>query len=41
MLGRISLIGIATATMASRILQGLASEDTPPQAATAAEIDSL
>jgi voltage-gated potassium channel len=41
MLGGISLIGIVTATMASWIVQRVASEDTAHQAATAAEIDSL
>ena len=41
MLGGISLVGVVTATMASWIVQRVASEDTEHQAATAAEIDSL
>ena len=41
MIGGITLLGTVTATLASWIVQRVSEEDTPSDAATAAEIEEL
>jgi voltage-gated potassium channel len=41
MIGGISLVGVVTAALASRIIQRVAEEETASQVATAAHIDKL